>query len=62
MSGVWNELSEALRVLEITQGELSMRLRVHRNTVNGWATGRVEMPGPVKAYLELAIRAKELAS
>jgi len=37
----------------MSQQELSDRICVHRNTISKWATGKVAVPGPVRAYLRL---------
>lgn len=40
--------------------EVAKRLGVHPNTVSQWATGARDVPGPVRAYLELYASVKEL--
>jgi hypothetical protein len=35
---------------------------VHPNTVSFWRTGKVPVPGYAKAYLDLALKVKRLAS
>lgn len=54
------DLGGALDALGWSQAELARRVDVHVNTVSGWATGRTEAPGPVRAYLGLAMKAKEM--
>lgn len=54
------DLGAMLDVLGWSQAELARRVDVHPNTVSGWSTGRTNVPGPVRAYLELAVKAKGL--
>lgn len=54
------QVQAALEILGWSQAELARRLYVHPNTVTGWATGRTKVPGPVVAYLGLAVKAKEM--
>lgn len=55
-----DDLEPALMTLGWSQQQLADRLKVHKNTVSAWATGRVGLPGPVEAYLDLAVRASRL--
>lgn len=50
----------ALDVLGWSQAELAKRLGVHKNTVSKWATGQTHLPGPVNAYLNLAVKVRRL--
>lgn len=54
------DLDAALSALGWSQAELARRVEVHVNTVSGWSTGRTQMPGPAKAYMTLAMKAKEM--
>lgn len=54
------DLAAVLLALGWNQADLARRLGVHRNTVSAWATGKVEIPGPVLAYLDLAVKASRL--
>jgi transcriptional regulator with XRE-family HTH domain len=61
-----NGLKRILRRLELTQTELARLLEVSPRTVSLWATGEINLPGPVKAYLrmlqaaEASVRSDEL--
>lgn len=55
------ELKAALKALGWSQQAFASRLGVSGNTVTKWATGRARVPGPVAAYLGLAVRVKDLA-
>lgn len=55
-----NMLQDALDTLGWSQAELARRIEVHANSVSGWMTGKTPLPGPVKAYLRLAVKAKEM--
>ncbi len=54
------EFDRALKALGWTGLDCSKRLRVRPETVSSWRTGRVEVPGPVEAYLELALKLKTI--
>jgi transcriptional regulator with XRE-family HTH domain len=56
MRPVKHDISRDLVILGWSQADLAERIDVHRNTVSAWATGKAETPGPVKAYLALAIK------
>lgn len=55
-----DDLAAALLTLGWSRGELARRLGIHRNTVSAWSTGKAPIPGPVAAYLDLAIKASRL--
>jgi DNA-binding transcriptional regulator YiaG len=44
----------------ISQARLAELIDVHPNTVSTWATGAVQTPGPVAAYLRLVGRVRDL--
>lgn len=50
----------AVKALGTTQGKLAVKLGVQRNAVSAWATGARPVPGPVRAYLELAMAVRSL--
>lgn len=51
----------ALRHLGWTQAELARRLHLgSKNTVSRWLAPGGHIPGPVRAYLELALKVMEL--
>ncbi len=50
------EFRAALKALGWKQSDLEQRIKVHPNTISAWATGRVKVPGPIVAYLDLAQR------
>jgi Helix-turn-helix len=50
------DLASALEELGWSQAELARRLGLHVNTVSAWATKRTEIPGPVRAYLDLRLK------
>jgi len=58
---------QILNILNVTQVTASRLLGVTTRSVNAWAVGQTEIPGPVSAYLELLasvpipIRVTELA-
>jgi transcriptional regulator with XRE-family HTH domain len=49
------ELKEHLKSLGWSQGQLAKTLGVDISTVNRWVNSDAEIPGPVVAYVELAI-------
>jgi len=54
------EFLRALETLGWSQSKLAKRLSVHANSVSAWATGKTPVPGPVRAYLRIALKAKGL--
>jgi len=57
-----DELRAALARLQLRQVALAAALGVHRVTVARWASGRVEVPRHVAAWLALYARAQADAS
>lgn len=55
-----DDLSYALSKLGWSQKQFAERMDVHPNTVSGWVTGRVPVPGSVSAYIDLVLRVKGL--
>jgi ribosome-binding protein aMBF1 (putative translation factor) len=55
------ELRAALKVLGWSRKELGRRTRSHKNSVNRWVNGD-SVPGPVEAYVMLAIEVRKLAA
>lgn len=53
-------LGPALAELKWSQADLAQKLSVHRNTVSGWMTGRLPLPGYAIAYLNLALSLERL--
>lgn len=51
------QLNDALRRLGWSRAELGRRINLHPNTISRWGD---KVPGPVAAYLRLAVRANEL--
>lgn len=60
IKAVRDDLAPALWALGWSQQQLADRMKVHKNTVSAWATGKVELPGPVAAYLDLAVGLRRL--
>ena len=56
-----SDLRAELAALGWSQADFAERLGVHVNTVNKWATGKAEIPGPAIAYLILAVKVRDLA-
>jgi len=54
------ELKQALQDLGWSQNELSRRTATHRTTMSRWIVDD-RIPGPLAAYLRLALRMKDLA-
>ena len=54
------ELKEHLKALGWSQGKLAKTLGVDISTVNRWVNSDAEIPGPVVAYVELAIDVLDL--
>ena len=50
-----DELKAAVNTLGLTQRALAKILDVRASTVTTWATGAVAVPGPVRAYIRLAL-------
>ena len=57
---IQNNLAASLSVLGWSQGQFAERIGVHANTVSAWARGAVAITGPAKAYLDLAVKVREL--
>lgn len=55
-----DDLRVILRELHWSGGELSRRLRVHRNTVSDWLTDKRGVPGYVIEYLRGMVLAKRM--
>ena len=56
------ELKTALRSLDWAQAELGRRISVRPNSVSRWIAERDKaIPGPVAAYLHLALQVKRLS-
>ena len=53
-------LRSRLQDLGWTGGELAVRTESHPNTVSTWLTGRISVPGPVAAVVELESSAQIL--
>jgi DNA-binding transcriptional regulator YiaG len=54
------EFRAALKALGLSQSKFSERMGVRPNTVSTWASGAAAVPGPVRAYLELALAVRSL--
>lgn len=54
------DLRAYLDLLGWSQSHFAERVGVHPNTVSKWATGKAAIPGPVNAYLALAVRVWEM--
>lgn len=54
------DLRSALTTLGWTQGDLSRRLGVHRNTANEWAQGKRAVPEYVSEYLRVMVLARRI--
>jgi DNA-binding transcriptional regulator YiaG len=55
-----DQMKAALKTLGWSQKDLAARVHVHENTVSLWSKGLRAVPGPVRAYLELALAVKGL--
>ncbi|RFC66462.1 XRE family transcriptional regulator [Fulvimarina endophytica] len=53
-------MKAALKSLGWSQKDLAARVYVHENTVSLWSKGQRSVPGPVRAYLDLAVAVKAL--
>ena|GEM_PF-3996936 len=49
-----------MKALGLSQSKFSERMGVRPNTVSTWASGAAAVPGPVRAYLELALAVRSL--
>jgi hypothetical protein len=54
------DIDRALDLLGWSGAELALRLDVGEDRVSAWRRGRGGVPGPVAAYLELALRVRDL--
>lgn len=54
------ELKQALQALGWKQSELARRVDVGDSTASHWATGDTPVPGPVAAYLGMALEIDRL--
>lgn len=55
-----DELKQALKALGWKQSELARRVEVGDTTVSRWAAGDPPVPGPVAAYLGMALEIDRL--
>lgn len=55
-----DELKQALKALGWKQSELARRVEVGDSTVSHWTTGETSVPGPVAAYLGMALEIDRL--
>lgn len=55
-----SDLRADLELLGWSQARFAERIGVHQNTVSKWMNGKAAIPGPVIAYLTLAVRVAEM--
>jgi plasmid maintenance system antidote protein VapI len=54
------DLAAKLDALGWSQTQLAERISVHPNTISRWTTGKAEITGPARAYVDLAMKVKAL--
>lgn len=61
-SGLYSEFTKLMAETDLSGAELARRIDVFPSTVSSWATGKVDPPGAVMAYLRLLSQVKRVGA